>query len=444
MRRLSLLLLTAVVAAACCTPAATAVPSGSNPSSGPSSSPQAAADIELAVANGVARLKADPDAAKKAAEALNAFGVDLYGQIRTADGNLVVSPASIALALAMARAGAKASTAAEMDKVLHALASDANANWIASLDTSLGERTGTFTDNSGQKQQVTLRIANATFAQRGFPLQADYLKALAERFGAGVQLVDYATSAETARKAINGWVADQTEQRIKELLAQGAVDQMTRLVLVNAIYLKAAWLTPFEASATQPAPFHLAAGTTVSVPMMHSGGQLPYATGAGWQAVAIPYVGGQMSMVIVVPDNLATFEQRLDAATLASITGSLANREVNLGLPKFSTKTETELAKVLKALGMPTAFDPNAADFSGMTAADKLFISAVVHQANIDVDEKGTTAAAATAVMMAGSAAPVDIVNLTVDRPYLFAVRDNVTGAILFLGRITDPTQTAG
>jgi serpin B len=445
MRRLPVLLLTAVLAAACGSASPSPTPGGSTAASqSPTASAQAAADIELAVANGVARLKTDPAAAKQAATALNAFGVDLYAKIRTTDGNLVVSPASIALALSMARAGAKGTTATEMDKVFHDLAADTNADWIASLDASLADRTGTFADQSGQQQKVTLRIANANFAQRGFPLEADYLKALAERFGAGVQLVDYATAPETARKAINGWVADKTEQRIKELLAQGTVDEMTRLVLVNAIYLKAAWLTPFDKDLTQPFPFHRADGTTVAVPMMHTGGELAYAKGSGWQAVALPYVGQQLSMLVIVPDNLATFEAGFSAATLASITDGLATREVILGLPKFGTETKTGLADVLTKLGMPSAFSAKTADFSGISKADQLFISAVIHQANIDVDEAGTTAAAATAAVMAGTAAPTDTVTLTVDRPFLFAVRDNVTGAVLFLGRITNPTGREG
>jgi serpin B len=445
MRRLPVLLLTAVLAAGCASPAASTPASGAPSSpSAPSASASAAGDIELAVANGVARLKADPAAAKKAGDALNAFGVDLYARIRTSDGNLVFSPASIALALSMARAGAKGTTAAEMDKVLHNLASDTNADWIASLDSSLGERSGTFKDQNGDAQPVTLRIANAAFAQRGFALQPDYLNALAARFGAGVNLVDYVKATEASRKAINGWVADKTEQRIKELLAQGTVDEMTRLVLVNAIYLKAAWLTPFEKSATEPAAFHRADGTTVQVPMMHTGGELNAAKGAGWQAVELPYVGQQMSMLFIVPDDLAKFEKSFDAAALTSITGSLGQHATILSVPKFGTESKTGLGDVLAKLGMPSAFDASTADFSGITTADKLWISAVIHQANIDVDEAGTEAAAATAAVMAGTAAPTETVTITLDRPFLFAVRDNVTGAILFLGRITDPSAKEG
>ena len=215
MRRLSILLVTAAVAAACSAPSASPTHSGQAP---PPSGSTAAGGIELAVANGVARLRADPAAAKQAAQALNAFGIDLYGQLRSQAGNLVVSPASIALALAMARTGARGTTATEMDTVLHNLASDANASSIASLDASLVDRTGTFQDQSGTPQKVNLAIANASFAQRGFPFGAEFLKALAERFGAGVQLVDYMATPESARAAINGWVADHTEQRIKDLL----------------------------------------------------------------------------------------------------------------------------------------------------------------------------------------------------------------------------------
>ena len=400
-------------------------------------------DIELAATN-IPHLSGTPADASNAGAAVNAFGLDLYAAVAAADpdANLVISPASIAIALSMARAGARGQTAAEMDAVLRDLGTDEHAAWLAALDAALNSRTGTFRDRSGEEQQVTLRIVNAPFAQRGLTLEDPFLDALAERFGAGLRLVDYVAAAEDARRLINAWVADQTEDRIEELLAQGTIDDLTRLVLVNAIYLKAAWQTPFGEEATAPAPFTRLDGSTVDVPMMQGGGALPYAAGDGWRAVELPYVGGNLAMLVIVPDDLAAFEPAFDEAALDAIVSGLGSREVILGMPKFGTESQLELNDVLAAMGMPTAFDEVAADFSGITTEERLFIGAVVHQANIDVDEKGTEAAAATAVVMQATAAPHDTVTLTVDRPFLFALRDTDTGAVLFLGRVADPSAS--
>ena len=397
-------------------------------------------EIELAAVN-VAHVTGSAEDAAAAGSAINDFGMALYQRIAADDpsANLVVSPASIALALSMARAGARGQTAAEMDAVLRDLGTDEHAAWVAALDSLLNARTGSFPDGSGENQDVTLRIVNAPFAQRGFALETPYVQALGERFGAGLRLVDYVTAAEAARVAINGWVAGQTEQRIRELLAQGDVDEMTRLVLVNAIYLKAAWQAPFWEGATAPAPFTRRDGTTVDVPLMHTSGQFQYVAGADWQAVDLPYVGGALSMLVVVPDDLAVFEKTLDGAALAGIVRGLTSQEVILAMPRFGTESKVELGPVLAALGMPTAFT-DAADFSGITREQALQISAVIHQANIDVDEKGTEAAAATAVVIRATSMPAEPVTLTIDRPFLFALRDMESGAVLFLGRITDPT----
>ncbi len=442
-RPLTALLALALVAG--CSPAArspsatAAAPATGTPSA---STPAGQGAIQLAAAT-APRLGSTADDAAAAGNAVNAFGLDLYAKLVAADptANLVVSPASIATALAMARAGAKGQTAAEMDTVMHDLGADANAAWIAALDLSMNSKTATFKDADGRDQDVILRSVNAPFAQSGYPLEDAYLGALAERFAAGVRLVDYIGDAEGSRKAINGWVNDQTEDRIPELLGQGTVDDSTRLVLVNAIYLKAAWNTAFSEDATKPAPFTSLDGSKNDVAMMHVAAGFPYASGKGWQAIDLGYVGGTLSMAVIVPHDLAAFERTLDATSLSAITGSLAYQKVRLDFPKFGTETQVGLADVLKAMGMPTAFDSGAADFSGMTAADRLSISAVVHQANIDVDEKGTEAAAATAIVMRSGSAPnpTEPVTLTVDRPFIFALRDLDTGAVLFLGRITKP-----
>jgi serine protease inhibitor len=400
------------------------------------------ADVGLAMAH-VPRASADPAAASSAADGVNAFGLDLYSRLTAQGGNLVLSPASIVLALAQARAGARGATADQMDAVLHGVASDANAAWLNALDVALDDRNGTFTDANGDKLQVALRIANAAFAQRDMTLKQAYLEALAERFGAGVRLVDYITATETARKAINAWVADQTEHRITDLLAPGTLTPDSRLTLVNAIYLKAPWQYPFEPTETAAGPFTRADGSTVSVPMMHEAVQLGYASGDGWQAVELPYVGGSLAMTIIVPDDLAAFEANLTTDRLDTVLSGLTAHEVQLTMPKFGIKTDVSLGDTLAAMGMPSAFDPARADFFGITDQEQLFISAVVHQANIDVDEKGTIASAATAVAMAASGLPSEPVTVRVDRPFLFLLRDLPTGTIIFMGRIADPSQTA-
>jgi serine protease inhibitor len=402
-------------------------------------SPSPGADLALARAD-VPRASAAPADAAAGAAAINAFGLDLYRAVATDTPNAVFSPASIALALGMARAGARGQTAAEMDAVLHDLATDEHAAWLNALDQALASRSGTYRDMGDNALAVALRIANAPFAQRGMPLEQAYLDALAARYGAGLRLVDYEADTEGARKTINGWVDEQTEQRIPELLAPGVLTPLSRLTLVNAVYLKAPWLTPFGEAATETGPFTRPDGSTVGVPLMAVSESMRYAAGSGWRAVDIPYVGGALAMTVIVPDDLAAFGQRLTGDEMAAIVAALSDTQVSLVLPRFSIETKTELADALAALGMPSAFDDGRADFSGITNAEQLVISAVVHQANIDVDEKGTEAAAATAVGMRAFAMPAEPLSLRVDRPFIFALRDVPTGAILFLGRVTDPS----
>ena len=392
--------------------------------------------LAIAAAN---RVAADPADAVLAASAINDFGLELLRASIGADENGVISPASVAIALGMARAGAGGATATQMDTVLHDVASDAHPGWLNALDAALAARSGTFPDQGGKDSSVTLRVVNAPFAQKDYAWNPDYLTALGTRFGAGVRLVDYRTDLEAARQAINGWVKAQTEDRIPELLDRGALDDMVRLVLVNAIYLKAAWLTPFVEATTTDGTFTRLDGSAVDARFMHQNETLRYAAGEGWRVVELPYVGGQLALTVIVPDDLQAFVAGLDAARFGTMVGALASRPVELAFPKFGTETKVDLATVLATMGIPDAFDPARADFSRMTTAERLFISAVIHQANIDVDEKGTTAAAATAVVVRATGAPAEPVRLWVDRPFVFAVRDLPTGAILFLGQITDP-----
>jgi serpin B len=385
------------------------------------------------------RAAVSPDAATQAATAVDAFGLDFYKAAFTAGGNAVFSPTSIVLALSMAQAGAVGETASQMDTVLHSAAGTGDGNGINSLDQSLAGLSGTFKDANGKDLELTLRIANAPFAQSGLQLQRAYLDTLASRYGAGLRLVDFANDPAGACKLIDGWVSDQTEGRIPKLLE--SLDSATHLVLVNAIYLQAPWQTPFDVQNTNPEPFTRSDGSQVSVPTMGLNLSVAdYASGSGWQAVELPYAGGSLVMTIVVPDNLATFERSLDVARFAQITASLEPTDVDLTLPRFKIETKSDLSSVLAQMGMPLAFDPDRADFSGITTQEQLYISAVIHQANISVDEKGTEASAATAVVMTAGLAPSKQVTLHVDRPFIFAVRDTNTGAILFLGRVTDPS----
>jgi serpin B len=438
MTRLVALLMATILAGACTAAPTTDVapPAGDASPSGPDS-PLA---IELAAVD-LPRLAGSAEDARSAANALNALGFDAYRALVAggSDGDLVMSPASIALALSMARAGARGTTADEMDAVLHELGRDDHAAWLAALHESLAARTGEFDDATGASHDVTLTIANALFGQRGFRLEPPFLEALAERFDAGLRLVDFVNAREDARRLVNGWVADATEDRIEELLTDDDLDAATALVLVNAIYLKAAWQAPFIAGTSREA-FTRFDGTTMDVDMMHANWMLPYATGDGWRAVELPYVGEQLSMLVIAPDDLATFQASLDAASFDQLIAQLRPTQVNVGLPRFGIETRTDLADLLAELGMPTAFS-GGADFSGVSRDGGLRISAVIHQANIDVDEKGTEAAAATAVTMTVSSGGPEATAFTVDRPFLYAVRDRETGAILFLGRVTEPRE---
>jgi serpin B len=280
----------------------------------------------------------------------------------------------------MTREGARGATAEEVDDVLSVADATALGPSMNALDQALASRSGPRPAPSGEGSvDVVLAMANSVWAQRDLPWEQAFLDRLAELYGAGLRLTDFEVAADTARHDINEWVSDQTGGRIADLLPEGALDALTRLVLVNAVYLKAPWLTPFEPTATGPEPFTRPDGSSAPVPMMHSHGQLAYATGDGWQAVDLPYAGYELTMTVLVPDagRLAEVETQVAPALLDAVVGSQAVREVELGLPRWDTSTAFPLADALRAAGMPTAFDPDAADFSGMTAAERLYLSAV-------------------------------------------------------------------
>jgi serpin B len=393
------------------------------------------------VAGTAARQAPLASSAPPVATAIDRFGGELFTKLAaTTEGNIVLSPYSVAVALTMTRAGTAGETRAQLDRALHLEGIDADGGFNA-LEQALATRTGDVTGPDGKKQSVVLATANALWPQAGFPFASPFLDVLAAQYGAGLHVVDYQRDTEKARRAINDWVSDRTAAKIPELIPKDALDSLTRLVLTNAVYLKAAWAEPFEASATSQAVFTRLDGSTVDAPFMHQTESFGYATGAGWQTVELPYAGGKLALDVIVPDpgKFAPVAQMLDNGT-AGFVGHLERRSVQLALPKFRFRTQAELVDTFRALGLTDLFDPGRADLSAMTTADKLYVSHVLHEAFIDVNEKGTEAAAATAVVARATAAPSQPVALTVDRPFILALRDLETNSLLFLGRVLDPS----
>ncbi len=371
-----------------------------------------------------------------------AFALDLYHRLEAREGNLFYSPYSISSALAMTYAGAEGQTAEEMAAVFHFLMEGNRLhpafNALDQYLESLAKQE--IPDDAGEAFQ--LNIANAIWGQKDFHFESEFLDTLAANYGAGLRLLDYVQSPEESRVIINDWVSDQTRERIQDLIPQGAIDSDTRLVLSNAIYFKATWLEPFEESLTEDGIFHDLEGQEINTPMMSLGSDVsfPYYQGDGFQVVDLPYLGGQVSMLVLVPDqgNFNNFETGLDTAVLDQIVAGLAYRPMYLNFPKFEFESEISLAQTLAEMGMPSAFT-DGADFSGMTGQKDLFISDVFHKAFVSVDEEGTEAAAATAVVMTLTSAPADPLRLVVDRPFLFLIRDHQTNSILFMGRVVEP-----
>lgn len=389
----------------------------------------------------------DPDAAPAELSELvagdNAFAFDLYQAVRTSDGNLFYSPYSISLALAMTYAGARGETASQMADVLHySLPNDRLHSAFNALDLDLARRPEQAADVD-KDQRFELNIVNSIWGQKGWPFLSEFLDLLALNYGAGMRLVDYMNAPEEARLAINDWVSEQTKARIKDLVPQGLITPDTTLVLVNAIYFKAAWQYEFDSSQTKDGPFTLLDGSQVSAPLMSLDhlASLGYASGDGWQAVTLPYKGGMTEMVIIVPDEgwFTEFEASLSADRFDEILAGMEPKMVALTMPKFSFTSSYQLKDVLSGMSMPLAFDDEQADLSGIDGRRDLFIRDVVHKAFVAVDEAGTEAAASTAVIIAPTAMLMPDVELTIDRPFFFVIRDVPTDSILFVGRVVDP-----
>lgn len=389
--------------------------------------------------------EADDPVPPSLVEGNTAFACDLYGRLAGEEGNLFFSPWSVSTCLSMTREGARAGTAAEMDRVLHFPESRRTAGFedlIGALEAPL-VREG-WGDDAEQVPAYEIAVANRLFGQAGYVFRPAFLDVVREAYGAGLEQLDIRSDPSGARAYINGWVEEQTRDRIQDLLPQGTPTPDTRLVLVNAIYFKASWETPFRERATTTEAFHRLDGQTTDVPLMHRVGRYAYAGDEEVQVLELPYRGGDMSMVVVLPrarDGLPAVEAALDAEQLARWTAALRGAKVDVRLPRFEFASGFDLTRTLQAMGMQQAFSAEAADFSGMTVEEPLYIGIVVHKAFVAVDEKGTEAAAATAVgMRAGAApAPEEPVEFRADHPFLFWIRHRPTDSVLFLGRVVAP-----
>ncbi len=370
----------------------------------------------------------------------SSFALSLYQALKGKEGNLFYSPYSISVALAMTYAGARGETAVQMenalDFVLAAERLHPAFNW---LDIELDER-GEGAEGKDE-EGFRLNIVNAIWGQKDYAFLDEFLDVLAENYGAGLRLLDFFNETEESRVTINDWVSQETEGRIEDLIPPGVITMLTRLVLTNAIYFNAAWEYPFEEDATYNGAFYLLDGGEVTVPMMTQMESFKYTEGDGYQAVELPYDGRELSMVILLPGegHFGAFESSLDADLVAAIIEDLESGEVALTMPKFEFESEFGLKQTLAAMGMPIAFTGEA-DFSGMTGSRELSIAEVIHKAFVSVDEAGTEAAAATAVVMELTAMPGEPVEVTIDHPFIFLIRDVETGTILFIGRVVDPS----
>lgn len=368
------------------------------------------------------------------------FALDLYAQLdREQPGkNLFFSPSSVSLALAMTAAGARGETETEMTKVLHFDGGPAKAH---AYYRQLLEQW----NKSGQQRPYELRVANRLWAQRGYAIRSEFLTLTRRQYDAPMQLLDFAES-EAARREINEWVEDRTNGKIKELLSPQDIDKWTRLVLTNAIYFKGKWAKQFNKTVTYDRDFTISAEQKVKVPLMQQTAAFGYVEEETFQALEMPYEGNELSMVVLLPrktDGLPELEKSLSLDLVQSILAKLKTQKVITYIPRFKMTAGFELGSTLKAMGMKRAFSPDDADFTGIREEKGLYISRVIHKAFVEVNEEGTEAAAATAVLMKTGSAPGDrgpvLPEFRADHPFVFLIRDMKSGEILFLGRLVNP-----
>ena len=386
------------------------------------------------------RLEVTPDT-RQLADTRNAFAWDLYHQYREQPGNLFFSPSSIAEALSMVLAGARGETAVEISRALK-------------LDQGPADVHATGADlrklliQPDRHRGFELLIANRAWAQQGFSIEQPFTALLGQHYGAEMGLADFKKNQDAARHEINAWISEQTKGHLPEVIMPADISYLTRLVLVNAVYFFGEWDVPFKKELTKDEPFFHGDKRQKLVPMMNRRAQLPYYHGNGFQAASIPYGKGQLAMVLIVPsevEGLAPLEATLSRQTVDNLMAGMKPQDVELALPRLEMRSRLDLAPPLKNLGMEQAFDLLRADFSGMHVpngmvdGDRLFVQSAIHEATVKIDEEGTVAAAATVFMMAAGVAPQAPPQVRADRPFIFLIRDQLTGSILFIGRVADP-----
>ncbi len=366
------------------------------------------------------------------------FAFDLYQTLLASNsGNIFYSPHSISEALAMTWAGAKTTTETDMAQTLHfTLPQDRFHPAFDRLDLDLATRAQNAADQSDMKG-FKLNIVNAIWGQKNYTFLPAFLDVLKQNYGAGLRILDFIKEPEESRTTINDWVADQTNQKIKDLIPEGVIDDATRMVLTNAIYFNAAWKYKFEKTATVNSTFNNLTGNPSTVPMMHLLEPFKYGESSNYQAIEMLYDGDQIAMDIIMPKigTLANFEKNLTADQVNTIINGMSSKAVELNMPKFNIESEFSLKSMLSQLGMVDAFTADA-DFSGMTGLSDLYIQDVLHKSFVNVDENGTEAAAATGVVVGVTSVLVPQANMTIDHPFVFLIRDIPTGEILFVGRV--------
>ncbi|HJL17077.1 MAG TPA: serpin family protein [Sandaracinaceae bacterium LLY-WYZ-13_1] len=421
----------ALLLAACGSPASE--PTTVEPEPDPPAEPEETAVTETR------RAEASDADTRAFAASTRAFGVDLWRRLRSRDGDLVISPASLSIGLAMTWGGARGETAHQMAETLH-LGEDPGG-----LHRAAHAQLARWQDPRGYE----LHVANRLFAQQGTPLEDGFVTLTRERYGAPIERLDFG-QREATRARINAWVDERTRGRIDELLPSGSIDALTRLVLTNAVYFLGEWRTRFDADDTRDAPFHADGGGAHPVPTMHVTERFRHARADGVQVLEMPYAGEALAMAVILPDardGLGALEEGLSVERLDGWLEALRERQVEVALPRFRIEMDAplQLKPVLREMGMPLAFTPQA-DFRAMSAPESpdedLFIDDVYHRAFLEVNEEGTEAAAATAVVMRARGGPPThdaTPRFVADHPFLFVLRDLETGAILFMGRVTDP-----
>jgi serine protease inhibitor len=381
-----------------------------------------------------AREEASTSSKHAVAEGINTFGFDLYHQLQSQQGNLFFSPYSISTALSMTYAGAKGETAREMAHVLHLNPDQSQ------LHLAIANLSG---DLAGQANGVQLDLANSLWGQKGQPFVPSFIQLNKQYYGAGFHEIDF-SDTEAARQEINAWVEKQTQDKIKDLLGPNSLLK-AKLVLANAIYFKGSWDNAFSKARTIKENFFTAPDKSISVDMMHITTRFGYFEDDRFQILSMPYKGNAVSLIAFLPrqkDGLKALEGMLNAGVVNEAVGKLGNSKVAVSFPKFKMTSSFDLKDVLAKMGMPTAFEDGKANFSGIVETNDLYLSKVVHKAYVDVNEEGTEAAAATGAVGARTPSPVERTpDFRADHPFVFAIRDNKSGGILFMGRVANPKE---